>query len=177
MAGGLAPIRRGPPLALALACLLSCASGPGTHAKGMLPARWTAADGTSQEVPFSYESQSDTHGVMYATLGKGGEHFRGSYVRVEKSTKGHLVTAVYDGWSSPEWQVWEHDPDGEWTATATSYGDFAHFYSGKVVATLTGSEHHLMRCHFTLKAPEAGLLGGGEGECQISDRGRVHLQF
>jgi len=73
--------------------------------------------------------------------------------------------------------MWEHGPDGGWIATGTSYGDFAHFYTGRVVATLTGSEQHSMRCQFTLKAPETGLLAGGAGECQISDRGRVQLQF
>lgn len=144
---------------------------------GMLAARWIPPDGVSQEVPFSFESQSDTHGLMFSTLGKGGEHFQGPYVRVEKSTKGHLLVEVFNGWSSPEWEELQHDPDGDWTATATTYGDFANFYTGKVVATLTGSEGHLMRCRFSLTSPDAGLLGGGEGDCQVSDLGSVRLRF
>jgi len=143
----------------------------------MLPARWTPPGGRSQEVPFSFEAENSKTGMMFTTLGKGGEHFRGFYVRVEQSTKGYLVTEVYNGWSSPEWEVWQHDPDGNWTATAKSFGDFAHFYTGKVVATLNGSEKHSMRCRFTLANPQASLLRGGKGECQVSDGGRVDLDF
>lgn len=45
------------------------------------------------------------------------------------------------------------------------------------MATLNGGEKHAMRCRFTLKEPQAGLLRGGKGECQFSDGGRVELDF
>ena len=144
---------------------------------GMLRARWTAPDGRTLAVPASFEAESSERGMIFTTLGQGGEHFRGVYVRVEKSTKGHLVTEVYDGFSAPEWQVWNHDPDGDWTATATSYGDFAHFYTGRVLASLSGSEGHSMRCRFDLNVPLAGLSEGGTGECQVSDGGTLALSF
>ncbi len=144
---------------------------------GLLPARWFAPDGRDIEVPFSFEVENSKAGMLVTTLGKGGEHFRGRYVRVEQSTKGELVTEVYDGWSGPEWEVWRRDADGEWTASAKSFGDFADFYTGKVVATLSGSENHAMRCRFTLKDPQGGWLHGGTGECQISDGSRVELDF
>jgi len=144
---------------------------------GMLPAHWTDPEGRQEAVPFSFEVEDSKTGVLMTTLGKGGEHFRGAYVRVEESTKGELVTEVYDGWSSPEWEAWHHDADGQWTATAQSFGDFEHFYTGKVVATLRGSENHSMRCRFTLTDPQGGWLHGGSGECQISDGARVELEF
>lgn len=150
----------------------------GERAKtGMLPARWTRKDGHAEEVPFSFESQSESAGTMSTTLGRGGEHFRGDYVRVEKSTKGHLVTAVYDGWSSPEWEVWDHDAEGHWKAAGVSFGEFARFYTGKVLATLRGSEGNSMRCQLTLRQPQSGLLGGGSGACQVSDGGSLLLEF
>ena len=64
-----------------------------------------------------------------------------------------------------------------WVAEAKSYGDFAHFYTGKVVATLKGSEGHAMRCRLSLPRPAEGLLGGGEGTCQTTDGSRIDLEF
>jgi hypothetical protein len=143
----------------------------------MLPARWTDAEGHSQEVPFSFEAETATQGEMITTLGRGGEHFRGPYVRLEASARGQLVTEIYDGFASPEWEDWKREPDGDWTAAAKSFGDFAEFYTGKVVATLKGSEGHSMRCRLSLSDPVGGLLRGGSGTCQVSDGGRVDLEF
>jgi len=167
-------------LAVALVGLFGCsgsAQAPEMRDSGMLPARWLTADGRSQEVPFSFEVESDSQGLLLTTLGDGGEHFRGPYVRVEESTQGEWVTEVYNGWSSPEWETWKHDSDGGWTETAKSFGDFADFYTGKVVGTLHGSENHAMRCRFTLTDPDAGWKQGGKGECQVSDGARVELDF
>jgi hypothetical protein len=33
------------------------------------------------------------------------------------------------------------------------FGEFARFYTGKVVATLNGNQKHSMRCRFTLTNP------------------------
>jgi len=167
-------------LAIAVVGLFGCSGNLPTaepRDTGMLPARWTAPDGRSQEVPFSFEVESAKSGLLMTTLGKGGEHFRGPYVRVEKSTEGHLVTEVYNGWSGPEWEVWHHDADGRWTETAKSFGEFANFYTGKVVATLNGNDDDVMRCRFTLADPEGGWSHGGTGECQVSDGARVELNF
>jgi hypothetical protein len=168
-------------LAVGLVGLFSCGGSAPSAEKirdsGMLPARWSAPDGRSEEVPFSFEVENAETGLLSTTLGKGGERFRGPYVRVERSTQGELVTEVYNGWSSPEWEVWHHDADGHWTATAKSFGDFADFFTGKVVATLSGSENHAMRCQFTLTNPPGGWLHGGTGECQVSDGARVDLDF
>ena len=163
----------------ALVGAVACA-GPGSgpaHETGLLPARWTPAAGPSVEVPFSFEAGGSSAGELFTTLGAGGERFRGRYLLLEESTAGHLVTQVYDGWSAPEWSVWEREPDGGWTAEATSYGDFARFYTGRVVAYLPGSAGHAMRCRFSLSRPGDGFLGGGTGECQTSDGGRVDLAF
>jgi hypothetical protein len=43
------------------------------------------------------------------------------------------------------------------------------------VATLIGEGGLGMRCVFALRDPEAGLVGGATGRCQISDGGIVDL--
>jgi hypothetical protein len=167
-------------LALASITLLAfgaCSGTPETTSSGMLPALWTPPDESSREVPFAFEGEGAGTGMLFTTLGRGGEHFRGRYVLLEDSTEGHLVTAVYDGWSAPEWNIWEKEPDGQWTAEATSYGDFADFYTGRVVAYLPGSEGHAMRCRFTLNEPQGGFLKGGKGECQTTRGSRLDLEF
>jgi hypothetical protein len=152
-------------------------SGSRRARTGMLPARWTPPHGQAQEVPFSFVAESESTGTLTTTLGPGGEQFHGPYVRVEKSTQGHLVTAIYDGWSSAEWEMWKHDPDGHWTATGVSFGEFAAFYTGKVVATLRSTNGSSMRCQLALSDPQGGLLSGGSGSCQISDGGSLSLEF
>jgi hypothetical protein len=52
---------------------------------------------------------------------------------------------------------------GQPTTTA-----FITQYSGKVLAHLRAPSGEKMRCQFVLKRPEAGLDGGGTGDCQLS---------
>lgn len=144
---------------------------------GMLPARWLPAEGPGQDVPFHFESKTSTEGTMSTKLGGAGEQFHGRYVRLEEASKGEVVTTIYDGWSGPQWEVWQHDANGNWTAAATSIGGFARFYSGKVVAILAGDRGSSMRCQMSLKEPQVGLAGGGEGNCQISSGGLLRLVF
>lgn len=165
-------------VSLALLAWTACSGTPSSPTStGMLAARWIPLEGPSQEVPFSFEGEGTSTGFLFTTLGKGGEHFRGSYVLLQESTQGHLVTAIYDGWSTPEWNLWEKEPDGHWTAKATTYGEFADFYTGKVVAYLPGSRGDAMRCRITLNQPEGGFLTGGSGACQTTSGSRVDLDF
>lgn len=144
---------------------------------GMMTAHWTSLEGQSLEVPFRFESMSNEHGVLFTTLGPGGEHFSGPYVLAESSTQGKLVTEVWNGMSSPEWAVWDQDAQGNWHAEATSFGAFAHFYSGKAVASMKGSLGDSMRCQLHLLEPAKGPLAGGTGECQTTLRDHIALSF
>lgn len=144
---------------------------------GMLPARWTPPQGPVQEVPFSFEAQSKTRGTLSTTLGEGGEQFHGRYVQMEKSLHDDLVMGIYDGWSDPQWAAWGDGPDGEWTAAGISFGDFSRFYTGRMLAGLTGDRGSAMRCQIHLNDPATGLGGGGTGTCQVSNGGRVDLRF
>jgi len=144
---------------------------------GMLPARWTPVHGPSQEIPFSFESETPSRGRMSTTLGDGGEMFHGSYLRLEAAAKDDLVVRIYDGWSGSEWEAWQGGPEGEWAVTGITLDAFTRFYSGRMVATLDGNQGHSMRCQFRLNEPRAGLTGGGTGICQVSDGGRLSLRF
>jgi hypothetical protein len=154
--------------------LAGCQSAP---QRGMMEARWIAPDGHSEIVPFSFESVTSEHGGLITTLGRGGEHYAGPYVLVESSTQGKLVTEVWNGVSSPEWTVWQHDPDGTWHAEGISFGAFAHFYTGKAVASMQGNRGHKMRCQLHLDQPARGPLAGGTGKCQTTAGDRVELSF
>jgi len=111
---------------------------------------------------------------MHATLGKGGERFDGKYVRVESAPKA-VVTTVYSDWSAQTWEVYAWDPVAE--GEVFDYDLFVKRYSGKVLATLFGDRGDAMRCRFTLQDPERGLLQGGVGECQVSDGGKIDIEF
>ncbi|MEE9606094.1 MAG: hypothetical protein V3U03_00035 [Myxococcota bacterium] len=154
--------------------LAGCAGSPN---RAMVEARWTAPDGRTENVPFSYESKSVRYGWMFTTLGRGGEHYEGTYVRAVKAATGQLVAEIYQGWSQPEWETWERAPDGLWEATGKSLDQFADFYTGKVVAFLSGRTSGSMRCVLQLNEPLVGLLRGGSGTCQVSDGGRIDLDF
>ena len=45
---------------------------------------------------------------------------------------------------------------------------FTTAYSGKVIANLKSSSGGSMRCRLQMTRPEAGMSGGGSGECQVA---------
>lgn len=172
------PFRRHlPVLARAAGCMLVLTTCQSPPERGMMEARWTAPDGHSEMVPFSYEVLGETHGGLFTTLGKGGEHYTGPWVQVEASTRGAVVTEVWNGMSGPEWTAWQDGPDGSWHAVGISLGDFAELYTGKVVASMDGNEGHRMRCRLQLEDPAQGLVGGGTGRCQTTAGDRIDLAF
>ena len=50
-------------------------------------------------------------------------------------------------------------------------------YGNQAVATLFGDHSHSMRCRFRLSDPGEGLMGGGIGQCQVSDGSAIDAQF
>ena len=172
-------------LALALIglALAGCASTPQT---GIIAARWTAAGAETVPVTLSWESADDTHGHIFATLGPGGEHYRGQYVRVTQETHVNTIAPIVGAWG-PVWSgyAWGPSVDPWWWGPgampgvygAEYYSGFVRAYTGKVVATLFGNHGHSMRCRFSLNDPIEGLVGGGVGRCQTSDGSQLDAQF
>jgi hypothetical protein len=166
------PARRLIPL---LALCAACASAPQT---GIMAGRWTPKGGVdAQSVPFSWNSHHENHGVIHTTLGKGGEHFNGQFVLVESSTSGPVVETIYSDWYAPAWAELDWDTEGNLPGEGVELVGFVHHYTGKVLATLFGNDGRSMRCQLTLNDPRRGMVGGGIGECQVSDGSAIDVQF
>jgi len=163
--------------------LAGCATSPQT---GIIAARWTPPHQATVPVTLSWESSDDTHGHIFATLGAGGEHFHGQYVRVTQQTEVDAIAPIVGGWG-PIWSGYAWGPGVDpwyWGAPGVPgaygsayYSGFVTAYTGKVVATLFGNHGHSMRCRFTLNEPYEGLIGGGVGECQTSDGAEIDAEF
>jgi hypothetical protein len=143
---------------------------------GIMAGRWTPKGGETERVPLSWESSDDEHGRVHATLGKGGEHFTGKYVRVQTGEDTIHLETVYNDWQAPTWATLDWGPEGNYGASVDYLG-FVKGFSGSVVATLFGNEGHSMRCQFTANDPSRGLISGGVGTCQVSDGGQLDVQF
>lgn len=163
------------------AALFACATAPKT---GIIAARWTPKDAATVPVTMSWKSQSSTHGHMFTTLGPGGEHFHGSYVQVTHQTRVSGIAPIVGGWGTV-WagygagvDPWYWGPAGAAPVYgAAYYSGFQTEYEGKVVATLFGNHGRSMRCRFTLNVPNQGLVGGGVGDCEVSDGSRIDAEF
>ena len=160
-----------------------------TPQTGVISAHWTPPGKSSEPIVISWESENQSQGRMFVQLGKGGERFRGTYVRVSAGTKVEAVQPIISGWG-PVWgdydwgggmDPWGWGPGGGMPMGGymgeASFPIFVREYSGKVVATLFGNEGHSMRCRFTLARPQEGLMGGGVGACQSSTGSQISARF
>lgn len=116
-------------------------------------------------VAFRWQSGSDpSSGVIEATL-PDGRLFRGNYVQPR--------TTEWQTYYGPYWGAWA----GPWGMAGPWYAgpqsSFALHYAGKALAHLKADDGTRMRCEFTLYRPDAGLEGGGEGNCQRSTNEEV----
>ena len=95
---------------------------------------------------------------MTATF-ENGESFDGPYFQITSDVQADRLGPLWTGWYGPlgGWPYWH----------AHAGRAFYTYYSGRVVANLTGSRGEHMRCRFRLRYPTQGLSGGGAGECQL----------
>ena len=168
-------------------CILTSACT--TPQTGVIAGQWTPPGKAPEPVPISWESEGDTQGRMFITLGRGGERFHGTYVRVTSGTKLETVQPILADWG-PLWEGYDGGlgVDPWWWGPADGmpmggymnaayYPVFVRQYSGKVVATLFGNQGHSMRCRFTLVRPQEGLMGGGVGACESSTGSKIAARF
>jgi hypothetical protein len=154
---------------------LACASTPPS---GIMVGQWTPKSGAPQRIPISWQAIDDSQGTLHVTLGKGGEHFEGKYVRVHKDQSTATLRTAYNDWSATAPTSLDWGPEGNYSEGETiEFDDFLDRYTGKVVATLFGNRNGSMNCHLTLSVPERGLSGGGVGECRVSGGGRIDVEF
>ena len=160
-------------LALVLgAALGACAMPPQT---GIMSGRVIAKGLPPTEVVMSWEEGSGSNGGSISTTLAGGERFTGQFVRVTAGAGPEAFGPYYSAWGpvwGPAWGVGA-DP---WGGDVTMV-EWVQLYSGKVVATLFGDRGDSMRCRFQLTDPEAGLSGGGVGQCQVSNGWEINVQL
>lgn len=142
---------------LAMAGCTTIGQGSGSVSPGGTPVsfNWTSKDGGST-------------GTMTATL-KDGAAYTGPFVQMTSTVRVEVLEPLWRGWRRGwnDWGYWGRYPDSA----------FATQYSGKVVANLQGPSDQRMRCRFHLNSPQAGMGGGGQGECQLGNGRTVDAVF
>jgi hypothetical protein len=127
----------------------------------------TTAAGTNP-VHFDWRSSDDVSGTLYATLDDGSV-YAGSYFQITENTTSDILGPLWDGWDAS----WGFGGWGYWD----SGSDFITHYTGRVVANLADPEGKHIRCKFQLVHPSKGMVGGGEGDCQLPDGKTIDASF
>jgi hypothetical protein len=115
---------------------------------------------TTGQIVFRWQGRGDASSGSIEALLPDGRRFVGSYVQP--------VTTEWRDSYAPYWGAFS----GPWGYARPWYGgprsSFAMHYGGNALAHLDGPGATRMRCQFALFNPNAGLAGGGQGECQLS---------
>jgi hypothetical protein len=122
---------------------------------------------TRTPVTLTWQSKDGgTTGTMAARL-PDGRTYTGPFLQVTSTARVDALRPFWVGWPSG-WTDWPWRPPGP---------DFVTVYSGRVIANLEGPDGQRMRCRFQLNAPEAGMGGGGQGQCRLSDGSTLDAVF
>ena len=117
---------------------------------------------------FAWTSTNDRTGTLTANLSTN-DTFTGQFFQITHDTRIDTLGSLWYGWPSAwhGWRYWGPQPD-----TA-----FVTHYSGRVVANLQDPAGEHMRCHFRLMHPQQGMVGGGQGECQLPSGQTIDATF
>lgn len=139
-----------------------------------------------ERVQFTWQSSTGGISGRIQTSLPDGEVFQGKYHEItstlaDRSSSfcggwGYGGGYWYGGWYGGPWA----GPGWYWGGAWPYYGScdgYITYYSGQVVAMLEGDRGTKMRCHFTLDQSDAGMNGGGWGECQVSNGDRITAMF
>lgn len=151
---------------LTLAVLGACTT------TGMGGGQLTGGGADEQAVVFTWRS---TDGAMSGTMNAQlpSETYTGRFFQITRQTRSEVLAPLWTHWSLGwyDWPYWGGVAQSPYPYPYPTVQFITH-YSGKVVATLESPGNQRMRCRFHLAEPARGMLGGGEGECQLSG-GRV----
>ena len=151
---------------LTLAVLAACTT------TGMGGGQLTGAGADEQAVVFTWRS---TDGAMSGTMNAQlpNETYTGRFFQITRQTRSEVLAPLWTHWSLGwyDWPYWGGVAQGPYPYPYPTVQFITH-YSGKVVATLESPGNQRLRCRFHLAEPARGMLGGGEGECQLTG-GRV----
>jgi len=143
---------------------------------GVMAGRWSPVDREPETVAVSFNSERKGQGLIHITLGRDGERFKGSYLRIDESAPKALLSRIHGAWTSRSFDRFETGPYGnERLSKEITIPAFRRRYSGEVVASLAGDRGGAMRCRFSLERPDLGLPGGATGRCQVTDGSTIEI--
>lgn len=154
-------------IALLAAAGFGCASGPVTG-RVALPGQ--------PPTPLSMTWRSGLFGgsgSMSATM-PDGERFSGTYQVVRA---GMSRSSMHPAWTGDEPGENQGQIDDTFWGAGRNQLTFVRAHLNRAIATLKGDRGSTMLCRFDLAAGEAGMGGGGSGECQTSKGARITAQF
>ena len=154
-------------LTLAVSALLTACT-----TTGMGGGQLMGAGADEQAVVFTWRSTDGAiSGTMNAQLPN--ETYTGRFFQITRQTRSEVLAPLWTHWSLGwyDWPYWGGVAQGPYPYPYPTVQFITH-YSGKVVATLESPGNQRLRCRFHLAEPARGMLGGGEGECQLTG-GRV----
>jgi hypothetical protein len=140
--------------AIALAACTTIGTGSGSLGDKPVSFAWKSTDG-------------GTTGTMTANL-PDGKTFSGPYLQVTSEARTEDFAPMWAGWGYG-WRDWNWGP---YPATG-----FTTLYTNRVMANLKSADGQRMRCHFNLNHPYDGMVGGGQGQCQLRGSGTVDAVF
>jgi len=146
----------GLPLLLVAAGCTTMGAGTGSTPSGTDP------------VNFSWKSSDSVSGTMSASLSDG-TTYSGQFFQVTRDTTVDNLSPLWAGWGRGPWGYGWND----WGAGPS----FITHYTGRVVANLSAPSGAHMRCKFQLASPDAGMAGGGAGQCQMPDGKTIDATF
>lgn len=131
------------------------------------------AGAQDEPVTFNWSSaDGGMSGTMMATLS--GLTFQGRFFQITQQTRAAVLNPLWMHWHSG-WNDWPYR--GALMTPPNPVTQFITYYSGEVLATLESDGKLRMHCRFHLVEPAAGMSGGGEGECQLSEGRLVRAVF
>src|SRR5262249_2582728 len=154
-------------ITLAALWAAACARGPVTGqvaVAGQPPAPLT----------MSWESGLFGESGTMAAVMPDGERFSGKYVVVKEGTARGRVDPAWEG-DEPADARGEID-DSMWGA-ARDRAAFVSKHLNTAGATLKGNRGAMILCRFSRQAAEAGMRGGGAGDCQTSKGAKISASF
>ena len=143
---------------------------------GVMVGRWSPVDHESETITVSFNSERKGQGLIHITLGRDGERFKGSYLRIDENAPQNLLSRIHSAWTSRSFDRFEAGPYGdERLSREIRVPAFRRRYSGEVVASLAGDRGGAIRCRFSLERPDLGLPGGATGRCQVTDGSTIEI--
>jgi hypothetical protein len=130
----------------------------GCAKRGQLNGSLSAPGEPAEQVRLTFKPNVIGNGGKVSTTLPSGESFFGRYKEV----------------ASPTWSGSGPFDNPEIKGTDARF--LMEKYSHEVVATLSSDAGEKMECRLTLRNPYEGLSGGGAGECQLPQEGKIELR-